>query len=541
MINKKHLTILILIFILALAIRTYHLPEYFISSDTVTLPLFLIDSFPDNGLNSLTSTSNYGMNNPLRLVAYPYSIVKPIYYFILIALFSLIGIPLTEFTFFIPGIIIGALSVFAAYYTVRELYNHEAALLSSIVVMLLPIHVMQSRYVTSPRTLAILIQFIALYYLIKFCEKPHQNAFKVSIFLSLVMLASILFPPFLVLALYIIIAYNKQSLTTFSSIRQYLKNNIITLKFLTIPILTVLFLITIFFAASSVGSSYGSNVTMLGHIFAKQPSYGFYLLPVLSYIFDGIGIFLGIISLFLIPFGLIDFFKFNKRGILLAWAFLYIIPFLFTAPSNVRAYIIYGLVPLAIYGVITLYEMLHGYKLRYITIGIILSLTLLTTFSGTYNVSILPLTDIRQGEGSFLDDMGMKALGYWVRENTPLSATFFFDETNEPPVGKYYFHRKSYGLFDSNTEDTYQFYLIHKDEIDYVIVSKENYPLYRSNLNIIVEFTSSKYTYYVLGKEELDKENIDVQSYNEKFDKKYSNLNSLQNAPLYVSQFAPWM
>ncbi len=538
--TKNQILLLILIFIFALFIRAYNLPEYSVSSDHVAMPLFVIDSFPEN-LKSFFQIDNYGMNNPLRLLAYPYSIIQPIYYFIFTWLFSLFNVPINETFFILLNVVIGTLTVFAVYVTINKLYNQRYAVISSLVIALIPLHVMQSRFTSSARIFGILLQFFALYCLIQFFNKPDKNAFKLSISLSLVMLASILFPPFLLVGIYTFIVYNKNIIKS-KQIKSYLKKNIFNFKLLTLPILTIIFLFAIFFVAASMGSSYGSNITMLGHLFTKKAVYGFYLFPVLGYIINGIGPALGMISLLVIPFGLRDLFRFNKKGILLVWSFVYILPFLLTQPSNVRAYIIYGIVPLAIYGIIIFCKILRNHKvLRTIFVCIILFSTLLSAVSGAYNIKIFSLTDVRPGEGSFYKDLGVKAIGYWIRTNTNENVVIFTDETIEPPVGKYYFHREVYSLFDSNTIDVYKFFLDNKNKIDYIVVSKENYLLYNKNFFIIVESESNSKTYYILGKEKKKKEIIDVKKYNELYNKQFSNLESIMKAPDYVSQFPDWM
>jgi len=549
--KKKIWFILIIVFILAFAFRIYRLPEYFASSDNVAFPLFLIDSFPDQSISSLFSISEYGINNPLRLVVYPYSILQPIYYFFILFLLSLFNIPFTEFTFFLPNIIIASLTIFPVYFTVKKLYDHTSGVLASTIIMILPLHIMQSRYLGAPRTLAILLYFIALYYLILFFETPKKHARQISILLSLVITSSIMFPPFLLVVAYVFVVYNKKNLASTSKLKEYMLENIITLRFLSLPLFSILFLISIFLGAAAIGSNYGLNVTMLGHILTKQPSYGFYLMPVIGYIFSGMGLVLGIVSLLLIPLGLKDIILFKKRGILLVWAFAYIIPFLFTSPSNIRAYIIDGVVPLAIYAIITFNEILkykkitESYILRSGLIILLIFFTMLSAISGTYNLNLWQITDIPPSEGSYLQDYGVKALGYWARTSTPPNATFFFDETIEPPVGKYYFHRISYGLFDATSNDTFEFFLRNQDKIDYITVSIENYPLYKGDNVVIAESVSNGETYYILRRQvnnsDIVKQIIDVDENNNLFDKRFANLESLRKAHSYVSQHPSWI
>lgn len=536
---RKTDILLIFIFLFAVGIRMGVLPEYFYSSDNMNVPLMVIDSIP-KGIDSFFSTDNYGMNNPLRLIAYPYSIVQPYYYLFMILLFSTLGVAITELNLILLSIVTGSFSIFAAYLLISKLYNSRYGVYSALIVALLPIHILQSRFLASSRALNAGLQLFTLYYAIKFFEEPKKHALQISVLLSLVMLSTIVFPSFFIALVYVFIVYNKKIIFSISKLKEYLIEKIPLLKVSMLPIITFSGLLLFYIVMSRMGSGMGKNVGLIGHILTKNPQYGIYLFPVLNNVIDNIGPVLFLICLITLPFGLKDLFNFDKKGILLALSFAYIFPFVFTNPSP-GAYMIYGTVPLALFGIIKMCELLKDWKLirNTLLITVILA-TLFSSISAVYNVKISAITDISGREGNMHPDYGVKAIAYWIRTNTDDYSAIFTDESIEPNVGKYYFHRKVYSLFDSDESRSYEFYLKHKSEIDYLVISEKNLVLY-PGYYIIAESVSNGFTYYVLGEENKLTQIIPVSAYNSLYDSEFANVVSIINAPNYVSQFPDWM
>ena len=190
--------------LLCFCLRAYKLNSVFTNMDEVYQPLYLLDSFPSEGLKSLTMVENKAAGNPLRLLANPASALEVILIFIIVSFFNFVGIPFTEFFWVLPKVAVGASCPFVTYLLVKDITkNSWAALMAATLIGVLPIHVMMSRVLGPPVVEGFILQVLIIRGFIKYFENSDgTNVLVISILLTLYIITEAQFP-----AIFIVIDY----------------------------------------------------------------------------------------------------------------------------------------------------------------------------------------------------------------------------------------------------------------------------------------------------------------------------------------------
>lgn len=446
-----------------------------------------------------------------------------------IFLLSLLGIPLLEFLYGVPLIFLSALTPLPLYFLVKELHSRKAGLIAASFLAVLPWHVHQSRNFGQNETLALFLLITFLYFFVKALKEPYsENFLPAGFFLGLYIVSDNQFLAVFPLLLFSIIAFQKKKdLSFIDSCKNFLKA-----KFLFFPIIFFVPLIIVHLYYVLQGNpSYG----FLGHLNARPFEAGFFILPAIQYTLLNSGLVLSILLLFGLFYGAIKLSKIEKESLLTAGFILYIIPYLFFVSSNttvVQAYLLTATVALIALTAMFFSDLLEKVKGKYfdsLSILLLLALTifftLLTTTGhvfGTYGTATLYEKP--------LEDLGAKALGYYIRENYSRDTVIFSDL--EPTVSKYYFGTKVLGLYDSEGMKVAEYFDSVKARTEVVAVSYKNISFVEGKipssfyLNAIVK-SGEKNAMFLYSKKEKPLIVLDSKQYNTLFEKKYANISSL--------------
>ena len=112
-----------------------------------------------------------------------YGVLINFYVKVFTGFLSLLGIPLNEFWFKLPIAIIGSAQIILSFGFLNWLMkNRASALLGAGLISILPIHVMQSRYLWGYEVLGTFFLTIAIWVLLLYFENPtKKNGFFVSL------------------------------------------------------------------------------------------------------------------------------------------------------------------------------------------------------------------------------------------------------------------------------------------------------------------------------------------------------------------------
>jgi len=527
---KKTVTIfiLLLLLIIALLIRIIYLGNTFQTSDNAELAVKIISK---PGFSWML-WENYGLIINL--------IVKS---FVIFA--SYLGITITEFWWKFPIAFIGSLQALLTYFFLRWVgTTNLGSLIGAAILTILPIHVMQSRYLWGYEVLGIFFVTIALWALLYFFSKPNiLTGLLVSFFIGLYLLSHGYFLPFAACLFFAILLFAKYD-TSKIRCKPYIL--IIAVLFIASSFVVNRHLLGRIFAPDGSFSPHGDVAQIIlifqmilfflgmyllpsnnllshfpqkieaiilrtdllifnfvwlfpvlfiplyfspiKHAFNKQTRFGFYLFDHLHGFVNNIGIFL----LFLILSSTIIFlFNKNFRNKLnlffLLCGIAYLVPIFVGTPPGitvVRGYLLMGIYFLILFSVLIVEKLINIQPV--IVIPLMITLILVTMW-GTIDTIFMrekyfDPTFILNERGSIPPDAGSKTAGYLIRKYLdPSEEVLAIHRNIEPPNLYYYFGREKYSHYDLALEDTYPIYSDMKDNVNVVILEESQISFIESN------------------------------------------------------------
>jgi len=348
-----------------------------------------------------------------------------------------------------------------------------------------------------------------------------------------------------------------------------IKNFILPVLFLIIPVVS--YLIFLYFEFKGFG--------FIGHIFNRSGGgVGFYINALFNDFRMDSGIFMVVLFMFGALYGLMNLTKYfdgigsnkdknkkykryGKQSILLIWAAIFTLPFLlFVEPSVtvVSTYLNSAIIPLIILSCIFIYDIIiyldNGEKTSYMfkvfKIGkycfvlMIILVFVLTLFIMTEvvhnNSKEYPLL-----QGSTLPNTGAKTAGYFIRSNLGESSgdggdgnddythTAIFTDLR-PATAHYYFKMPVISSTDMEDDELALYFDSISEQVDVVVFRQENYLLMIDFLDEFYEIAEirsddeSVMRVYVKEGDGLDdKVVLNIEKYDELFDKKYGNIHDL--------------
>jgi len=502
--SKKRLYFILLavcLICLCLLLRLLYLGNAFQSSDNAKLAVKVL--------------RNHGY---LWMIKENYGIFISLFAKYFTGLLSFLGITVNEFWWKAPTALFGAAQVPLTFLFLRKLNCSKiCAFAAAAAIAILPIHVMQSRYLWGYEVLGVFFITLAIWKLIDFFYLPTiKNGLTASLFLGLYLIAHGYIIPFMPSLLLTAALFNNKSegplvYRCYQGITLLLKKFVWAIPVLLWPI-------------------YSSSIS---HTFRKQTKLGFFLKEHLAGFIENTGIILAVLilySLFTVIFCKKS--RENKTILFMGIGTFYLLPFLFGTPTGItitRGYMLIGTYFLLLCA-ITVFDKLFEKNRRIAFILFIFCFA--TTLWGTVNSiffygRLIDLSGIKIERGD-TREYGIKACAYIARKYLPSYANvLFLHRSIEPTNAFYYFKNTKYSRFDLTPESAYNFFLEKRDICDAVIAGGEEQGfvdsykrftkktvIYNKNSPSIWIFTTSDFEIPIIKAE--------VSELNRAFDQEYS-------------------
>jgi hypothetical protein len=500
--GRFEILVLILLTCLALLLRLQSLGNTFPSSDNA-LPAFQIVTNP-----------GYGWMLHERYGFLVYFLVK-----IFVGAVSSVGITVTEFWWKAPIALLGTLQTPLTFLFIKRLGGREEAALSgSALISILPIHVMQSRYLCGYEVLGVLFVTLAIWSLLDFFDRPTlKRGLVASFFLGLYLIShGYVLPVVFCLVSMLTIFPRGGARTPLGKLKWGLY-------------LFVTRWVWLFPALFSRVCFYS-----LAHSVSKPTAFGVYLSQHLPRFIENVGI---LIFVFLIVTVLIGLFSkrasSNETLLLVTCGAAYLAPLFFAAPPGitmVRGYMLMGTFFLVLNMAIVTGELAtRRKKLLAFLICVCFLVTLWGTIESIWGRDQgFDPTLVEIERGGLPPDPGSKAAGYLLRKYLSDSASVLsIHRQVEPPNMLYYFGRLEYAYYDLSLEQSIEKFLQQRKEIDVVICDAEQMPSVESDDGFerrIVLFSEGVPRMWIYARPgvELPAIRADVVALNRAFDKEYA-------------------
>ncbi|MBI4739750.1 glycosyltransferase family 39 protein [Candidatus Woesearchaeota archaeon] len=546
--KKTHVITFVIVIVLALFLRIYGAGGTFPSNDhmdpaVISLNILSLDWTPD-------TIFRLSDENPFaRLVVHPVGTAHIIATFLnALLFFKIFGIQVTEFRWLIPFILLGALNIIAIFILVRRTFNTRAAMISAILLSVIPIHVALSRMMGVPTLIGLLFLTFFVYFAQDYSEKnDKKSGVLCGVFAALTIVTNSLFLGIIPLGLYILFnsEFEKKRRVRdalASAFRRASKKELILP-----PIIIILILLAVHLAV--VLKTGISCYDILGHTFSGgKTSIGNYAISALNWLVNDAGILLSAIILLSLAVGINDLKKNKKESIFFVWGIIFLVPFFFLIPPSATqtyVYLLFGIFGMLAYSSIVLdrfFEKNFNSKLVPIAvIAIIFVLTLYTTLIGVQGVNLpSPIKIEPPGKyGIHYQDNGAKAAGFWIRENTREEDIIFSDAKRgdpiELPIAQYYFGRTTRAFIDATPPEIREALKTKIDEYSVIVTSPRDeegttaqLPENFKKAAVISDAGEPRLVLYQRSRNSPP-DYIDIDTANDHFDEKYGNINSLQS------------
>ena len=504
--NKANFLLLFLIFCFGMFLRTYRLNNTFLSSDNA----FLATKILTNPGYRWMIFENYG-------------VLINFYVKVFTGFLSLLGIPLNEFWFKLPIAIIGSAQIILSFGFLNWLMkNRASALLGAGLISILPIHVMQSRYLWGYEVLGTFFLTIAIWVLLLYFENPtKKNGFFVSLSIGFYSIShGYILPGSITLFIIMMISVGRDD-GIINRLRKVI-HHIINSKIYLIPLLFLP--LTIF---------------PLIHALSKDTRLGFYVFDYLCDFLSGLGAGFAI----LVGWGILKFFISNHTKVHTEWLFL-IVSFIYSAPlifgaspgtTVAEGYFLISTYFLLLFVILILNRYIKQTRLVFRVL--FFSSVLLTTW-GIFESVLLrdqgfDPSFIKANRGMAAIDPGSKAAAYEIRTELGNDIKILaLHGALEPPNMEYYFGKTEISFFDLTSELKTLAYQKYINLVDVVVVGKDFLTTMSIDPNFYqwIEISSENVPQmWVFLRNTFEKHSISIytEEFNSKYDllyPKYSNL-----------------
>lgn len=545
----KLAAVLTLILLLALTIRVYKAGGTFPSNDNVD-PAITALHILSLDWNFKTFTARDDTNPFARLIIHPLGTSHIIVTFAnAVILFKILGLNVTEFHWILPFLIIGVLNILAVFFLVRQISTPRAAINSALFLSVLPIHVAQSRTITSPIIIGLLFLTLFTLFIVRYAQKKEmKDALLAGIFAAVGITTNSLFLGMIPLGGYILLREQlvKQK-TKRKAITQTFKD-LLRKELIGPPLIVFLILLTIHLLV--VVKTGISCYDIIGHTFSGGKNrLGDYSLSAVNWLIQDASIIISALIVIGALVGFYDTYHKRKESILFVWGIVFLLPFFFLVPPDATQtyqYMVYGIFALCAYAAVLVDRFFSAYRISQILKCLILTLifasAFYTTLIGVNRVALPnPLNLKTQANyGIATPDTGAKAAGWWVRQHTPTDAVIFSDAINaqaiELPIGQYYFGRKMIASVNANPEEITQLLRSRNSSYSFVVTNPENEMGTVSQIDsafqkaaIITDKENVRVIIYELNRT-TEPDYVDIIMANNEFDEKYGNLQALTAA-----------
>ncbi|PLS82260.1 MAG: hypothetical protein CYG59_04620 [Chloroflexi bacterium] len=434
-------------------LRLFSNSQPFSSSDHAELAAIVSFFYPRN-----LSALQFSSSSTWQLLTNAHGILPPLIGMAGTTIVGIMGLPVTEFWWNFPFVLVQLLTIPLAAVLVTRLAGCHAGGIAALLVALLPIHAALSRASgLSHIPLTFATQLTTIICFVRYFQAPtSRNARFASFALTVNLLVELFFPLLFVLLLGIgvlTVGTRKPSLMLRLNRTRAL---LFVPRVMIVPLLVVSFNFLLLIGYINGWWSGGGIATRL--LEGSDRKSGIYFAAFwqnTSYVVGPIAlvllIVLGLPSLSALR-------RLEARSVPLLWSFVYLMPFvLFTRP-HVYEYMLLGLAPLTLNAAIVLGSLLQrcGWQrwLAGLAMVMLLGLFSLRSLSMVFGVDILPAVGTGQAPGGLFPDQGLKAAAWWVRTHMPQDALVFADSTYEPYQIAYYTHRPFLAVTDAEEDES---------------------------------------------------------------------------------------
>jgi len=427
---------------LALLLRFLYLGNTFDSSDSAALPAKVL--------------YNHGY---LWMMRGKYGILISLYVKLVVGTLSAVGVTITEFWWKAPVATVGTLQVPLTYFFLARLgCKTKAALSGAALIAILPIHVMQSRYVWGYEVLGVFFVTLAFWALLNLFRRPSRRTGLVaSLTCGLYLISHGYIIPFVpcLFAAAILLVRSRDS-----AIGRRLGTGIVIMGRSLVWVFPLLFLPLYYHP--------------LEHTLGKDTRLGFYLADHVRGFVGNVGIPLGLLMVAAAVLGVTLRRMRSRESILFAiCGASYLAPLFFGAPPGitvVRGYMLVGtcfwLVSLA-----AAFDRLMERKRAVGVLVICFCMTLWGTVASIFGRDRwFDPALVTAERGAISADPGCKAAGYLVRRYVPrYGRVLAIHGAMELPNYYYYVGRLEHAFSDLSFRESINKFLALKDEVDVVI------------------------------------------------------------------------
>lgn len=454
-----------------------------------------------------------------------YGVLINLFVKLFVGLASSLGITITEFWWKAPIALLGTLQVPLSFLFLRRLGCTKAgALWGASFMAILPIHVMQSRYLWGYEVFGVFFGTIVLWSLLDFFDRPTiKTGLVASLCSGLYLISHGYIIPFIPCLASITVLFTPSER---ESALYKLGRGI---KLLATKLVWL-------FPLLSLPLCYSSIL----HGLQKPTQIGFFLLNHISGFVENTGVLLALCLLASVLMGTIYEKTRSRESLLLTtWGLLYLAPLFFGTPPGVtvvRGYMLLGTFFLVLCAALVLDKLAKEHK-RWIVI--LVSLCFLTTLWGTVESIFgrdqwIDPSCVKIERGGIPPDPGSKAAGYLVRNHVPPAAQVLaIHRAVEPPNLLYYFGRTEYAYYDLSLEQSIDTFWQTKDRVDIVICDKDQLPAVEADGSFVermVIFSENVPRLWIYARPDVEIPSVhaDVVALNQAFDKEYSQYMTLR-------------
>jgi len=533
------------IFLLGLALRAWNLNSVFLEPDAAMWAIIPIKLYSHP---FFTLASPLELNPLAQLAAWHYGYLYPSFLFIWVTMLSLAGLPVNEITLVLPCLFIGSASIIVIYLLTKKLFNRHTAILAASLTAILPLHVGLSRTMITTRMPADFLLLLTIFLFIRHLKSgERKTGWPASISMGLYCVSNPMFLWVFPILFYLSFSY---STSGEGGILQRLKKALppfFRKEVIIPPFLLLLPPISVFLYGISV-DKFGGQI---GYMLAKKKVLGIYLESVAGHFVYNIGLALSLLIPFCVVYGSIRILQRKKEeGLLIFWAVVCTFPFIFLVPDKVtgiRAYLLDGTIPLVILVSLSIVRFIHflknTYGRFYSTAGIFfLGILIFSTFTstlhsifgfqldGTIIITPYKLQTEEITFGSVRKDNGVKAAGYYVRENVPQEAKVFIDMS--PHHGPLYFGRVVYAVLDADTQKILSYLEKNKNKLDVIVINNFHEQdvqkiIGKKFFKIVDIRNANEAVMSIFSKKEEPLKILQVEDVNELFNEKYNEADKL--------------
>lgn len=400
-------------------------------------------------LQGLLSPPDLGAftRDAFEVLSYPWGYPVLLFAFAAVKTWTMLGVPITEFTAVAPFAVLGALAPLLVYALANQAFDRRVALGAGLAVALLPSHIAQSRTIAA-WILASNLMMLTLLACWRYLKRGQRwDALAFSAALAAYLPSDNLAPGTLILL--VLVAWFWEEGTPAARARRLVRT-FVRPAVVILPALTVTPLVAVHVAFVLRGHpTYG----FLGHYFESKVERGVHLTAVAQGLAENAGPALLLVLVVGVVRAALAWRRGEREWVFLAWLASFLLPTVFVIDPRstvLRAYLTPVILPLLVFGVAGLVEGAGRFGRRLglgpaapavaVTALVFLGAAVVVP-TRVYGQDILGIRarPIGLWGGEVYANDGAKSAGYWIRTSTPPGTVVLSDVRLF--VGKYYFHR----------------------------------------------------------------------------------------------------